>query len=891
MRWPWQRKNAELDRELAHHLNALIDSYRKQGLPEAEAIRLAKIDFGGVEGVKEECRELRWWAWLSHMQRDVIFGVRMLRKAPALSGAALLSLALGIGATTAILSLADAVLWRSLAIPAPEQFHEVLWESNARVNLVRSSSGSMYPDGALRVADFFSVAAFEGMSEGAAGKAELAGHIGVSTVSANYRGAVVVAKLLPVTGRFFSVLQIQPVMGRLLAAHDDDATANPVVVVTHRFWQRSLGAEEDVVGKTIRINNTLYEIAGVLPASFFGIMAGDPTEIYAPLHQSPVWLQPESWIREESNNPTSWWMRVVARRAPDVSVAELRSLLDSAFAASWAAKPESPEATPRIRLSDAQHGLGGIRRQYGNPVLILFGLVALVLTVACANIANLLLARAVSREKEVALRVSLGCGEARLVRQLFTESILLAIAGGALSLPVAWGLTQLMLNFMPDGFEHMLAASGLDFRLLAATAAVTGLAAMLFGLYPAFRGARVNAAPALKEEAGSGNTMSRARWAPAKALVLLQVALGVLLITAAILYTGQLWEVLHRETGFSEGNMLLMDLRPGEAGYQGERLSQFYVALEERLRALPGVEAVGLSRTRPMLGGGYWDTAKLPGETKEVQTAVHHVNSEFLAALGVKLMSGRAITQQELRSGAKVAVISEALAKGLGLQSPLGAQVRWSDVDYQVVGVARDARYSRMTQSPAVGYLPIDYERDFATVLIRSSIPPFEALRLARNAIREMDRTLPMVDVYTMEQQISKTLQHERLFAWLCGSFGVLALVLCVVGLYGLFSYTTARRTPEIGIRIAVGASRKNVVTQVLGEGMRLALAGLAAGIPLALYCAWIAKGQKLLPEGAFPYWALLASMGVLAISATLAVLLPALRASTVDPMRALRRG
>jgi ABC-type antimicrobial peptide transport system permease subunit len=292
-----------------------------------------------------------------------------------------------------------------------------------------------------------------------------------------------------------------------------------------------------------------------------------------------------------------------------------------------------------------------------------------------------------------------------------------------------------------------------------------------------------------------------------------------------------------------------------------------------------------------MRGGGYTDGARLPGQQRSVGTAIHHGTARFLEALGVPVVAGRGLTPEEVATGAKVAVIGEDLVRALGMTSPIGARFSMDRTDYVVVGVARAAHYSRLTQSQPVSYVPFDFRRRSATVVIRTSIPPLAVLAGVRQAVTEMDRNLPLVDVYTMEQQISRTLQRERLFAWLCGSFGALALVLCVVGLYGLMSHSTARRTSETGIRMALGATRQTVMGQVVWDGMKLAGAGLLLGIPLALYCAWIATTKKLIPDGPLPYWTLAAAAGILAFAALAAVIAPAVRASSVDPMRALRRG
>jgi predicted permease len=893
MKWPFQKAETELDLEVRYHLEALADGFEKEGMTRAAAMKRARAEFGGVEKIKDECRDESRWNWVFQIGQDLRFGWRMMRKSWPITAAAVATLALGIGATTAILTLADALLWRSVGVPAPEQLTELLWTSKVRAEgLVQGSSGSMYPDGSLRVADFFSQDGYQAIREKAAGKAQVAAHINDTPASTSFSGKVTVAITRGVSGNFFPMLQVQPFAGRLLSDADEQSGATPTVVVTHRYWVKHLGESVDSVGKTMMINNTAYVVAGVLPPAFTGIIPGDGTDLYTTINSNPDVLGEDSWYRKAQMNPLSWWMQLLARRAPGVTPEELQSVIEPAFAASWAARPKSAEATPHIRLLDAAQGLGKVRRRFGDPIWTLLGLVTLVLVIACANVANLLLSRAVEREKEAAMRVSLGCGEGRLMRQFFTESALLAAIGGVMSVGVAAGLGKLMINLLPNGMGGMALSPNIDFRALLGAGTVTIVTALLFGLYPAWRTSRVSASPALKEGSGTGGTMSRARWAPAKMLVLVQVALGVLLVTAAIVFTARLNELVARDTGFERDHILLFDVRPGEIGYKGERLQRFYFDVEERLGALPGVESVGLAQTRPMKGGGYWDDVWLPGEKKHVGSAIHHVNPAFISALGVPLVAGRAITIQEARSKAKVAVISENMAKELGVASPVGIRVHFGDFDYEVVGLAKTARYSEMDRAtPPVFYVPFNYERTAATVLVRTSVRPMALLGAVRETIRELNRDLPLVDVYPMEDQISRTLQRERLFAWLCGSFGVLALVLCGVGLYGLMSHTTARRTGEIGIRMALGATRGNVMGQVLYEGLLLAFAGLLLGVPLALYGDNIATSQKLLPEGATPYWTLAAALAGLAVAATMAVLGPALRASSIDPMQALRRG
>jgi predicted permease len=726
------------------------------------------------------------------------------------------------------------------------------------------------------------------MRQQAAGKADVAAHMYPSQVSAAISGQTFVVALRGVSGNFFSTLRVQPQAGRLLNQSDDDAGAPLAAVLSHRVWSQQLAADPSVIGKSVRINNLSYTVAGVLPEAFSGLGPGDTTGVYTTIRQSPKMLEPESWYAQGLTNNRQWFFQLLARRDPSIEEPALRALLQAAFAAGWASQPSSPDQTPALILSNASNGLGGVRRDFGDPATMLLALAGMVLLVACANIANLLLARSVQREKEVVLRISLGCGQSRLIRQFLAEALMLAALGGIASIAVAWIFGQVLIPLLPSDAEFM------QFRLdpgsILITAGITVLTALLFGLYPAIRSARVDPAPALKEGAGSGGTASRARLLPARLLVTVQVALSVLLISAALAFTTRLQEIVARDSGFERGHLLLFDIRPGETGFQGARLSQFYQDLESRIAALPGVQSAALSQTRPMRGGGYFDEVGLPGSSKNTPTAIHHATSSFFSSLGVAIVAGRTFTPVEVSTKSPVAVISEDLARDLGLPNPVGATIQSAKRLLTVVGVARTASYSRLTQSNAILYIPFNLENASATMTIRTSVPPMAVLAPVRESVKALHPDLPMVDVRTMEQQISLVLVRERLFAWLCGCFGVLALVLCIVGLYGLMSHATARRTAEIGIRMALGASRSDVMTHVLRDGLGLAFLGLLVGLPLAVVCIQFAQSQRLIPEGPLPVLPIAGAVIVMSVSAFLAVFGPASRASSIDPIRALWR-
>lgn len=887
MDWPWKKAETDLDREVRFHLESLADSFERQGMTRTEALRRARAEFGGVEQVKERCRDESRWQPLSQLRQDLTFGLRMLRKSPGVTGAAILSLALSIGATTAILSLIDAVLWRQLGVPNPQQLSEVLWQSAGPANMVRSSSGSNYREGPLRVADFFSQSAYLAFRQQTAGRADVAAHRNSEEVSASFNGVTVVAHLRPVSGNFFGMLQLVPALGRLLDSRDDNPAAALAVTVSHRFWDRHLQGDPDIAGRAIRINNRSYVITGVLPKEFTGIVTGEDTGLYTSLEHSPEMLEPNSFYARGAGNPQSWFNQLLIRRSAGVSQEELRPMLDTVFRSTWAEPPKEPSNAPTVRLQNAGGGLGSLRREFGNPLILLSVLVSVVLLISCANIANLLLARADARRKEMALRVSLGSSQGRLVRQFFTESALLAGFGGLLSVPIAHVTANFAVPLMSRG---MVLDFTVDARLILATLAVSALTAIAFGLYPAWRASRVDANPALKEGSGSVGGTRTSSVTPGKILVFSQVAMSVLLVTAAAAFTAHLRKILTADTGFERTRLLLFDVRPGQSGYSGPRLAQFYRDLESKLGALPGVQAVGLARIRPMRGGGYFDDMNLPGRAKPIGTAVNFVTADYLTALGVPILAGRGITDQDLRSSASVAVVSEDLAKEIG-GNVLGLQYKMDGKPVEIVGIAARARYSRLTEQSNVQYLPNSLAQDTVSVVIRTSVPPSRVLPIARQALSELDKDLPLVNPATMEEQIASTLRRERLFAWLCGAFGVLALVLCTIGLYGIMSYAVERRKQEISIRMALGASPRRVLRHALSEGMSLALLGLLLGGPVAYLAAQKYVDYRRL--GMNPVDPMLIFWAVVAMSATalVAVLIPALRAAASDPIQNLRQG
>jgi predicted permease len=898
MRFPWNRAETEMEREIAHHLHHLAAEYKRRGYSDEEALLRAKRDFGGREQVKEECRDERRWAWLTGLHQDLIFGFRIMRKAPVVTLAAALSLALGIGANTAIISLMDVVLWRALPVPSPKQLIFVKWQSSGQFprEIADGGAGSMGPeDGAQNVADFFSYASFRGLRQSVSRRATLAAFTGFTNpVSVSYAGRPTVAQERGVSGNFFSTLQLRPELGRFFSDRDDAYNAPAAVVVSYRFWVRALGADPMVIGRGIRINNRPHEVVGVLRRNFYGLLPGDASEIYTPLHHTAFMLE----AREDKlplDNDRFWCVSILARLAPGVSAAQLRPALDVLFPATWSRRPKDVSKAPRIRLDEGERGLGFLRREFRNPLLVLGGLVVLLLGIACTNIANLLLARATARQREIAMRISLGCSRIRLIRQFLTESAMLAALGGAASVAVSYLTANLLGRFLAgrDGFPISVA---LDWHVAVTVGITSAVALLLFGLFPAWRGATLPSAACLKEGSGSIGTAAGRKWTTGQVLVLTQMAMSVVLVFSAVVFTRNLIGIESADPGFDRRNLILFGIRPGTSGYDSSRLQQFYLNLSQQLSSTPGLAQVGLASMRPMNVGGWWEDVRLGQQDTIHNVSINSVSPGYLPLYVSRMVAGRNLSWADVTSEAKVAVISNDLARKLGGPTVLGRMLAFTDgppgrkpPEFEIVGIAPVIAATSMKERPFTVWLPLGKDANEVTVVLRTSEGPKIALRAVQATMRQIDRNLPLVDVTTMEEQISKTLKRERMFATLCDSFGFLALVLSVVGLYGVMAYNTSRRQGEIGVRLALGAMPRDVLVMVLREGLRLAILGLLIGMPLV----WL--GAKYVHKELFQMKPLepasvFAALSILLTAALIAVAIPAIRASALRPMDALRQ-
>jgi predicted permease len=587
---------------------------------------------------------------------------------------------------------------------------------------------------------------------------------------------------------------------------------------------------------------------------------------------------------------------MIARRAPGVTDRQLQAVLDAMFPLTWSRRAGADlSKAPHIVVLDGARGDGALRREFRSPLLVLGTLVALLLTIACTNIANLLLARATARRNEMAARISLGCSRARLMRQLLTESALLAVLGGIAGVAIAYVAANVPAQFLAGHDSGPISVS-LDGRIFAIVGICTAAALLVFGVFPAWYSSRVPSGLAAREGTGVLGYSGHARWTGGRLLILVQMAMSVILVMTAVMFTRNLMAIEHADPGFDRRNLVMFGLRPGTSGYDKSQLAAFYFNIEQRLGATPGVQAAGLASIRPMNVGGWWESLRLPGSKESFDVNVNGISPSYLSLYVRDLVAGRNFTQADIRSDSKVAILSVDLARKLGGNSVIGRTVEFSDGppgvkgdSFQVVGIAPVIVATSMKDHPYVLWLPHDRKAQETTVVVRTGPPPQAILPSIRKAVADVDSNIPLVEVTTMEEQISKGLQRERMFATLCGGFGALALVLSVVGLYGVMSYSISRRRGEIGVRLALGARPRDVVAMVVREGMVLAGAGILIGVPVIFFGAkYVAKElyqMKPLEPLTFSL-----TLAILLASAVAAVSIPALRASGLEPSETLRQ-
>ncbi|HVS81352.1 MAG TPA: ABC transporter permease [Pyrinomonadaceae bacterium] len=861
------------------------------------------------------------------MFRDLRYGLRMLLKHKGFTMVAVLSLALGIGANTALFSVVDAVLLKTLPVPQPEGLVLFEWQAGRlfRTNGMSGTSSVPGPPG-TRGLSLFRYDVFEKMRQArtAAPESPLSDFFAFAplrevTAMAGDQAEIINGQA--VSGGYYAGLRVQPVLGRSITDEDDKPGAAPVVVLSHQFWEERFGANPAVIGQPLKLNQQSFTIIGVTPPAFTGTLQVDyHPAVTVPFACEPL-LRGERSNLGTANQPGVWWINLMGRLKPGATSEQACDTLNGTFqAAALEVMPPprkanqpaqlEPKDYPRLIAESGSHGMMDMRREYSTTIYSLFIVVALVLLIACTNVANLLLARAALRGAEISVRLAVGAGRWRLVRQLLTESVLLAALGGAVGVLFAfWGKSALLAltdkdtGILPNGVDLSL-----NWRVLAFTLAVSLLTGVLFGLAPAWRATSQDLTTALKQSRRTTGAVSRL----SKGLIIAQVALSLLLLVGAGLFIRTLYNLQQVNLGFNQENLLLFRLQPQQNGYKDERLVQFYQQLLARLDHLPGVRAATFARVPLIADENWFNDILLPGETEKTaaphETMRQMARENYFATLEIPLLRGRSFTAQDDQHAPKVAIVNQTFARQFfPNDDALGKRVNIEGKrEVEIIGLVADTKYrSQREEIKPLLYTP--WQQEGAALgevyfALRTAGEPTALAATVLQLVRELDSNLPVTEVSTQTARAQATLGRERLSARLLSFFGGAALLLAAIGLSGVLAYSVAQRTNEIGIRMALGAQTANVLRLVVWQGMRLVLFGLTVGaltgygLKRLLASQYFAEDawQRQMAEqlygvtGTDPLtFAVIA--GLLTIVALAACWLPARRATKVDPLVALR--
>jgi predicted permease len=825
--------------------------------------------------------------------QDLRYALRMLRKNPAITAVAVLTLALGIGANTAIFSLENAVMLKMLPVKNPGELVVVGDPTDVHGRhmgdpQVTTFSYPLYRD----IRDGSSV--FTAMlASGEAHRLRVTGD-SIGEISGNSTGVLV-------SGNYFSVLGVNALYGRVITPDDDSGPgAHPVMVVSYGFWKNKLGESPNIVGQTLRINNYPFTVIGVAPPGFYGDTVGDAQDFWAPVTMQEQLINGRKWLEDYNSS----WLHVIARLKPGVTVEKaaanvnlvVQQLVSGPLKAKLSKDDLDNLKADKVPVSAGGGGFSDLRGDFQQPLLLLMVIVALVLVIACVNVANLLLARASSRRKEFAVRVAIGAAPGRIVRQLLTESILLAFAGGALGLLLArWG-THALLKL--SGNNDLEASP--DLRVFLFTAAVCVLTGILFGLIPALRSRRVAVALTLKSGSQNGPS-AHAGWNWGKLLVTGQVAVSLLVLFVAGLLVHSLQNIRNVDLGYNREHLLVVSTDPLAAGYDKARIASFANELAEQIGSLPGVRAVTSSKNGLFSGSESGNSIKVEGYTSkndpDLQAAFDQVAPNYFRGVGIPMLLGRDIGLQDTGTSPRVAVINETMARFyFGQTNPIGRKFIVEDPEskgpVEIVGVARDARDHKLKGSiNRRFYLPLSQSLGHVPGLnfvVRTVGNPVAVAEAVRKQIKNVDANVPVNNIRSLNELTEKSISDQILIARLSSFFAGLALLLAAIGLYGILSYSVAGRTREIGVRMALGAQRGSVLKMILQEAGKLVLLGVVVGIPSALLASRLFSSMLFGLKGTDPVSMLLVIAVLLAIT-LLASYIPARRATKVDPMIALR--
>jgi putative ABC transport system permease protein len=869
----------EMRAEMEFHLQARVDDLIASGVAPAAAQRQARMEFGTADAIKDDCRQSRGLRFLDTTIQDVRYAWRMMRKTPGFTAAAIISLALGIGANTAIFTLVEAVMLRTMPIAEPDRLFYFAHGTGDNPGL--SSNYGLFEQYAALTDVFDGVTAYN------TNGFKVTTPDGVESVDG-----------LWVSGNFHAVAGVPMALGRGFAAERDrDVGGSMIAVISDHYWARRFNRASDVLGQTLVLNGHSVTVVGVTAPEFTGLQPGTRPDITLPLS---IRVIDEKEFLDQRDTWTS--LAILGRLKPGVSETQATAAADVTLQQYMARKENrwilerNPEAFASARLLPAAKGSRSLRQRYETPLSVLMALVGLILLIAATNVANLLLVRGEARSKEVAIRLCVGGGRLRLIRQFLTESVLLAVFGALLGFVLAqWG-TQAIMAFFESLEQPIFLDVSPNLRVLAFTTAIAMLTALLFGLTPALKSTRVELTPALKDGGHSGST--KRRWTAGYALVVTQVALGVVVIAVAGLLARSLYNLKTLNAGFNGEHVLVFTLDSYGTTLTDERRTALYADLLGRLRTLPGAVGVAASRSVPIHTSGNARLLDLPGppdKTMDRAAFMNVITPGYFDTFGIRLLRGRDLNEFDTSTTPRVAVISTAMARlYFGDRDPLGQTFGYQseqDIRITVVGVVEDTHQMNLREpAPAIVYTPMAQEKaqSWMHFAIRTAQEPAALSSAAVAAARSASKDVVIRYVRTMEQQVNASLVRERLLATFSGGFAALALILAAVGLYGVMSYNVTRRSREIGIRMALGARRGNVLVQVLRQTVVVSMIGIAIGVTAVLlttkYMTTLLFGLSERDPAT-----LLAVSTMLLITASVAGFFPARRAATIDPVRAIK--
>jgi predicted permease len=890
MRSLFRRKivEAEMDQELRFHFENQVAELMRSGLPPAEAKRRARLEFGGMEQMKEEHRDSRGVSFIETLLQDIRYGLRILGRTPVITSVAILSLALGIGANTAIFSMMDAVMLRLLPVRNPEELVQVRIRGPKSGN----DSGGYFTNPLWeQLRDRQDV--FSNTLAWSENRFDLA-----------QGGAVQYANGLWVSGGAFETLGLRPVAGRLLSAADDQRGCAGAAVISHAFWQDRYGGAESVIGSHLSLDGHAFPIIGVAPRGFYGLSAGTKFDVAIPICTVRVFGKDS-----RTDGRSTWWLEIMGRLKPETAPQQLKARLEvlspQVFAAAmpldWA-QTEQQEFLRRILVGvPAPTGPSYLRQRMERPLYVLMAVVGLVLLIACANIASLMLARGTAREKEMATRRALGASRARLIRQLLTECILLSLAGALMGMLFArWG-NEVLLRYISTGRETVFFDLSLNMRVLMFTAAVAVLTGILFGVLPAFRSTRVSLTSAMKG-GRAVESDARLRFRPGMWMVASQIALSLVLMVSAGLFLRSLVKLATLDIGFDRNSVLLANVNLKVAKVVPDQRLEVYDEVETRLQKLPGVISVGRSWRTPVTGYEWNEYVSVdsPGAPKGDDSLVYfnYASPGYFVTMHSPLLAGRDFQASDTKTAPRVAVVNETVArKFFPGTNPVGKTFHAGDPSrepgptFQVVGLVKDSKYESLREATfPQAFFPISQipgNDDFEYFEIRTARRPESVIAAVQETVAQVNKGISL-EFATLAKQVDDSLVQERLLATLSAFFGGLALLLAMIGLFGALSYLVTQRQVEFGIRMALGAMPASILRLVLWEVATVLLVGVAAGLCLALATVRVLE-SLLFGMSARDSVTLVTATLVLAVAAFAAGYLPARRAMRIDPMDALR--